>query len=203
MTNNKHQQYEKLSTYAERMGIAYRTAWRQYNEGKLPQVKRINGRLYMPVESELERPMDRAALYSRVSSSENKPNLERQAQRLYDFATAKGLRVTKNISECASGLNEKRPKLWKLLKDDSWDILVVEHKDRLTRFGFSFIEGMLQEQGREVLVVNEAGEKDKEKELVEDLVSIITSFTARIYGQRRSKRKTEKIIAELTEDAEV
>lgn len=79
----------------------------------------------------------------------------------------------------------------------------MEHKDRLTRFGFSFIEGLLQEQGREILVVNEAKEKDKEKELIDDLVSIITSFTDRIYGQRRSRRKTEKIIAELTEDAEV
>lgn len=116
---------------------------------------------------------------------------------MYDFAVAKGFTISKNVKECASGLNEERTKLWGLLNNKDWDVLIVEHKDRLTCFGFSFVEALVNEQGRQIIVINSTKEKDKEQELIEDLVSIITSFTARIYGNRRSKRKTEKIIEEL------
>jgi putative resolvase len=74
---------------------------------------------------------------------------------------------------------------------------VVEHKDRLTRFGFNYIEQLLKMQSRRIEVINQA-ENGKE-DLVQDFVSIVTSFCARLYGQRRSKGKTERIIAELTE----
>lgn len=69
----------------------------------------------------------------------------------------------------------------------------MEHKDRLSRFGFNYIKLLFH---GEIVVINET--EEKESELVEDLVSIITSFCARIYGNRRSKRKTEKIIKELS-----
>jgi putative resolvase len=72
---------------------------------------------------------------------------------------------------------------------------VVEHKDRLTRFGFNYIEQWLKLQDRRIEVVNLA-ENGKE-DLIQDFVSIVTSFCARLYGQRRSKRKTERLIAEL------
>lgn len=194
----KTQQYEKLSAYAARMGLKYPTVWRQYKRGALPQVVKINGSLFMPLEKlENKGKGTRAALYSRVSSSENKSNLEPQSQRLYDFAVAKGFTISKNVKECASGLNEERTKLWGLLNNKDWDVLIVEHKDRLTRFGFSFVEALVNEQGRQIIVINSTKEKDKEQELIEDLVSIITSFTARIYGNRRFKRKTETIIEEL------
>jgi predicted site-specific integrase-resolvase len=75
-------------------------------------------------------------------------------------------------------------------------IIVVEHKDRFTRFGFTGYKTLLNADGRDIEVVNEA-ENGKE-DLLQDLVSIITSFCARLYGQRRCKRKTEKIIQELT-----
>jgi len=74
---------------------------------------------------------------------------------------------------------------------------VVEHKDRLTRFGFHDIEQLLKMQNRRIEVIHPA-ENGKE-DLVQDFVSIVTSFCARLDGQRRSKRKTERIIAELTE----
>jgi predicted site-specific integrase-resolvase len=73
--------------------------------------------------------------------------------------------------------------------------IVVEHKDRLTRFGFNYLDKLLAMQGRKIEVINLA-ENGKE-DLVQDFVSIVTSFCARLYGQRRSKRKTERIIAEL------
>ena len=75
---------------------------------------------------------------------------------------------------------------------------MVEHKDRLTRFGFNYIETLLKQQGRSIEVINMAA--DGKEDLLQDFIAIITSFCARLYGQRRSKRKTEKIIAELTDD---
>ena len=99
------------------------------------------------------------------------------------------------ITEFGSGLNDKRPKLEKLLLDETITKIVVEHKDRLTRFGFNYIEKLLSRSGIELEVVNNVeGEKE---DLIWDFVSVITSFSARIYGQRRSKRKTERLIAEL------
>ena len=68
----------------------------------------------------------------------------------------------------------------------------MEHKDRLTRFGFNYIETLLKTKEIKIEIINEAVEE--KADLIEDLVSIITSFCARIYGQRRTKRKTEKII---------
>lgn len=198
MTMNSGKQYEKLSDYARRMGLQYQTVWKQYKRGALPQVVNVNGSLFMPLDAtHNSSEQNRAALYARVSSSENKSNLESQAQRLYDFATARGLTVAKKVTECASGLNEERPKLWKLLNNKDWDVLIVEHKDRLTRFGFSFVEALINEQGRQIIVINNDKERDKEQEIIDDLVAIITSFTAQIYGNRHSKRKTEKIIREL------
>ena len=72
---------------------------------------------------------------------------------------------------------------------------MVEHRDRLTRFGFHFIETLLANQGRRIEVINEAD--GAREDLIQDFASVITSFCARLYGQRRAKRKTEKLIAEL------
>jgi putative resolvase len=97
-------------------------------------------------------------------------------------------------------VNDSRPKLLSLLKDTSITLLVVEHRDRLTRFGFHYLETLLETQGRSIEVVNVA-ENDKE-DLLADLVAILYSFTARLYGQRRAKRKTERLVTELeAEDA--
>ena len=115
-----------------------------------------------------------------------------------DYCAAKGYPITHIIKEIGSGVNDARPKLLKLITDPTITLIVVEHKDRLTRFGFNYIEQLLKIQGRKIEVINLA-ENGKE-DLVQDFVSIVTSFCARLYGQRRSKRKTERLIAELTND---
>lgn len=102
------------------------------------------------------------------------------------------------MQEIGSGLNDKRPKLLKLLNDITIGYIIVEHKDRLTRFGFNYIKSLLESRGGGVIVINEV-ESNKE-DLIQDFVSVITSFCARIYGQRRSKRKTEKLLEGLKED---
>lgn len=108
---------------------------------------------------------------------------------------ARGYQVSQVVKEIASGVNDSRPKLLSLLKETSITTIVVEHRDRLTRFGFHYLETLLQAQGRTIEVVNVA-ENDKE-DLIADLVAIVYSFTARLYGQRRAKRKTEALVEQL------
>jgi predicted site-specific integrase-resolvase len=85
-----------------------------------------------------------------------------------------------------------------VLLDKSIDIIVVEHKDRLTRFGLNYIQKLLEMQNRKIEVINNF-DNDSD-ELMQDFVSIITSFCARLYGKRRTKRNTEKLIKELQKE---
>ena len=110
------------------------------------------------------------------------------------YAAAKGYTVSKEVVEIASGLNDTRPKLEVILKDKSINLILVEHKDRLTRFGFNYIKVLLETSDRHIEVINNSTTSD---DIIEDFVSVITSFCARIYGKRRSKRNTEKLIKEL------
>lgn len=102
-------------------------------------------------------------IYTRVSAAKNKSNLEAQAGRLQDYCAAKGWVVAQVVKEIGSGINDNRPKLLKLL-------IVVEHKDRLTRFGFNYIEQLLAIQGRRIEVINQA-ENGKE-DLIQDFVTL-------------------------------
>ena len=135
------------------------------------------------------------ALYARVSTQKQAENLTRQHERLIEACRERGYRIVLDCYEIASGLNDGRPKLEKLLADTSITVIVVEHRDRLTRFGYHYIETLLSAQGRRIEVVNLAN--NGKDELMEDLVSIVYSFSARLYGQRRAKHKTEKIVQEL------
>jgi predicted site-specific integrase-resolvase len=94
------------------------------------------------------------------------------------------------VSELASGLNDNRPKLMKLLTDASVGVIVIEHRDRLTRFGFTYIEQLMQMQGRRLEVIFP---RDTDNDLVEDFIAVITSMASRISGRRTSKRRAEKI----------
>ena len=117
------------------------------------------------------------------------------ALRWFHAGALKGYQVAQMVKEIASGVNDSRPKLLALLKDRSTTRIVVEHKDRLTRFGFGYSETLLALQGRTIEVVNLA-ENDKE-DLLHDLASIVYSFCARLYRQRRAKRKTERLVEQL------
>lgn len=185
----------KLSDYAKKVGISYRTAWRWFKTGKIAGYQMDTGTIIITEDDEPEK-MQKVAIYVRVSSSENKSNLDTQAERLKDYCAAKGYQVHKVVREIGSGINDNRQKLLKLLSDASITTIVVEHKDRLTRFGFRYIETLLSQNRRQIEVVNLA------EDLLEDLVSIIYSFCARLYGRRRAKRKTEKVTKALKADSE-
>jgi putative resolvase len=188
----------KLSAYARKIGVSYRTAFRWFHAGKLPGYQMDTGTIIItdaPPAATVTVTDQKVAIYTRVSAAENKDNLDGQAKRLTDYCAARGYRVALVVKEIGSGVNDTRPKLMELLTDPSITLIVVEHKDRLTRFGFNYLEKLLAMQGRKIEVINLA-ENGKE-DLVQDFVSIVTSFCARLYGQRRSKRKTERILAEL------
>ena len=182
----------KLSTYAKKHDVTQRTIWNWIKKGKLKIERTSTNRIYIVIDENKEL---NVAIYCRVSSSENKSNLEKQKERLISYCNAKGYKINKIITEIGSGLNDKRPKLEKLLLDHSINLIVIEHSDRLTRFGLNYIDKLLSNQNRKIEITNPCS-SDKE-DLIQDFISIITSFCARIYGQRRTKRKTEQLIKEL------
>jgi len=187
----------KLADYAKQMGVRYETAWRWYRDGKI-QGRRIGAHTIIITEDQAEATSsqaERVVIYARVSSAENRPNLDAQAERLAAYCMAKGYQVSQIVKEVGSGVNDSRPKLLALLEDQSITRLVVEHKDRLTRFGFRYLDTLLRSQGRAIEVVNLA--ENGQEDLMADLTAILYSFTARLYGQRRAKRKTETIIRTL------
>ena len=190
----------KLTQYAKMTGVSVRTLWRRINDGSLPIVKSETGRVFVEINDDIKPYKLNVCVYARVSSSENKDNLERQKERLVSYCNAKGYKVSKIITEIGSGLNDERKKLESILMDKSINLIVVEHKDRLARFGLNYIQKLLELDNRKIEIINP--QTNDEDDLMQDFVSIITSFTARLYGRRRSKRLTEKIIKEVSEDNE-
>lgn len=185
----------KISEYAKLNHVTYRTVWNWIKDGKLDVERTSTGRIQVVINDATEQ---NVAIYARVSSSENKDNLDRQAQRLINYCNARGYQVQKIVKEIGSGLNDQRKKLQSLLMDRSINLIVVEHKDRFCRFGMNYIEMLLEMDGRKIEVVNPSlNERD---DLMSDFVSIITSFCSRLYGLRRSKRNTEKLIKALNNE---
>jgi predicted site-specific integrase-resolvase len=161
---------KKLSTWAEEKGVHYRTALSWVRDGLMPlPVERTPGGHIRVIEG--EKTTTRTVLYARVSSSDQKADLERQVDRLRIFAAAKGYEGVEVVSEIGSGLNGHRRRLLALLSDTAVGRIVVEHRDRLARFGVEYIEAALVAQGREVVVV-ESGEH--KLDLVQDFVDVVT-----------------------------
>lgn len=182
-----------LREYAEKLGIQYRTAWNHFKDGKIKGAyKHPTGTIIVPDE-ETFKPV--YALYCRVGSSQNKNSLDTQEEKVSSWAVKNGYSVTYSVKEVGSGLDDNRKKLLKLLDNPNVTHIIVEHKNRLTRFGFNYINSLLKARGGEVIVIN-CVDTDKE-DLMQDFVSVITSFCARIYGRRRTKRNTEKLLEEI------
>jgi putative resolvase len=185
-----------LSDYAKQQGVRSETAWRWFQSGKI-KGHRIGAHTIMIDEGLKETPVtvQKVAVYARVSSAENKPNLDSQAERLVAYCMAKGYQVSKVVKEVGSGVNDARPKFLALLEDTSITTIVVEHKERASRFGMRYIDSPLRVQGRTLEVVNLS--ENATEDLLADLTSIIYSFCSRLYGQRRATRKTETIVKQL------
>jgi putative resolvase len=192
----------KLSDYAKQMGVRYETAWRWFRDGKI-QGRRIGAHTIIITEGIITEGQaepapalaPRVAIYARVSSVEHTSHLESQAERLAAYCAARGYQIARVVKEVGSGVNDARPKLLALLADQGIGLIVVEHRDRLTRFGFRYLDTLLKGQGRAIEVVKQA--ENGTEDLLADLTAIVSSFCARLYGQRRAKRQTEVIVREL------
>ena len=182
----------KLSTWAKNSGLHYQTVWRMFKAGTLP-VKTIQLKtgtiLVNENDTDKKNIIDRTVLYCRVSNNSRKKELDYQVERCSTFCTANGWIVNDVYKEVASGMNDNRRRFWFMLESKPTKI-VVENKDRLTRFGFDYLKRLLKEQNCDIIVINET--KEDEKELFNDLCSIIYSFCARLYGMRRAKNKRTK-----------
>lgn len=179
----------KLSAYAKQVGVTYKTAYQWWKAGQLDAYQLPTGTI---IVREVKPSATGVALYARVSSADQKEDVTRQMQRLRDYAAARGYQVAAEVTEIASGLNDERPKLKKLLTDAKVGVIVIEHRDRLTRFGYGYITALLEHEGRRVETIYPS---DTGNDLVDDFVAVITSMAARIYGRRNAKHRAAQIQA--------
>jgi predicted site-specific integrase-resolvase len=187
-----------LAVWAERNGVARVTAYRWFHAGRLPAPARKVGRLIVVDEPiGASGPRSRTAVYARVSSADQKADLDRQVARVTAWATAKQIPVDKVVVEVGSALNGHRRKFLALLRDATMNRIVVEHRDRFCRFGSEYVEAALAAQGRELVVVDSAEVDD---ELVRDMTEVLTSMCARLYGKRAAANRAKRAVAAAAGD---
>ncbi|MHB8154331.1 MAG: IS607 family transposase [Vulcanimicrobiaceae bacterium] len=180
----------KLAEWAQRQGISYTTAWRWVKNDAMPVpwCKTPSGTILVGAAME-EKPAT-VALYARVSSHDQRRDLDRQLARLSHYAAENDLHVVEAVAEVGSGLNGKRHKLLRLLSDAAITAIVVEHRDRFARFGSEYFEAALAASRRRLIVVDSSEMND---DLVADMIAILTSFCARLYGRRSARNRTISI----------
>lgn len=193
----------KLSAWAKTQGISYLTAYRWFRQGALPvpSYQTPSGTIIVDVAGTAtsrdngDRPGMSVVLYARVSGHDQRADLDRQLAKLRSFAEQRGLSVVREVHEVASGMNGHRPKLLALLRDPAAQGIVVEHRERLMRFGADYIEAALAASGRSLLVAEPDELKD---DLVQDMVEVLTSFCTRLYGRRSARHRAEAAAAAAT-----
>lgn len=208
----------KLSEYARKCGVDWTTAKRWFDRGLIPGAFQPapHAGIIVPddvfermtasvVREEKPRPEGLTVVYARVSNASRRhTDLEYQADRIVEYCNANGWTVDRIIKEVGSGVNAKRPKLNGLLmSEEPVKRIVFEHRDRLTRFGYPYLEMLAQARGFELVPMNRA--EDDASDLMEDLSAILYSFMERLYGQRRGKALAERMLGEavMTDDEAV
>ena len=196
-----------------RLGISYSTLSRWVREGRIRAIRTAGGVFRVP-ESEVRRVAEglpiskevRAVIYARVSSANQRSDLERQVQYLTQYCSSNGYSVIDVLSDIASGLKTDRRGLLKLfdyVANRQVDVVVVTYRDRLTRFGFEYLEHFFNQYGVRIEVMFGEEPRDAYQELVEDLIEIVTSFAGKLYGLRsRKKRRLVEGFKKLLEEVE-
>ena len=186
-----------LTAWGRLYGFDKATTSRLHRTGKLPpelQIEQLpNGRYYVVVPPESE---GRCVVYARVSSADQKDDLDRQVGRVVEWATRQGHRPDEVVKEVGSGLNGNRRRLRRLVADHTVRTIVVEHRERLCRFGFEYLEAALAGRGAQVLVMEDG---EIEDDLVRDVTEVMTSLCARLYGRRSARRRAERALAAARE----
>lgn len=182
-----------LTEWARRQGVHPQTAYRWFREGTLlANAVRINSRsIQVVTETSFSVPIEGLGLYARVSSHDQRADLDRQVARLCEWSARSGLAVVRVESEVGSGMNGARAKVRRPLADPKVTTVVVEHRDRLGRMNVELVEAALGAGGRKLVVLDE-GEVDDD--LVRDMTEVLTSFCARLYGRRSARNRASRAL---------
>src|SRR5919197_6250846 len=178
----------KLAAWARVNGVHPQTAYRWFRQGTMPvPARRLpSGSILVEVPSSEGVPDPRVAVYARVSAHGQRSDLDRQVARLSAWAAGQGYGAAEVVTEVGSGVGSRRPKLRRLLADPTATVILVEHRDRLARFGVEHLEAALSAQGRRLVVVDPGDTAD---DLVRDMIDVLTSFCARLYGRRGARNR--------------
>ena len=187
-----------LREWAIANGVHPVTAYRWFREGKLPIPATRVGGLILIDQPASTVPAGVSVVYARVSSADQRQDLERQVARVTTWATTHELAVDRVVTEVGSALNGHRRKLLGLLGDPEVTTIVVEHRDRFARFGAEYVEAVLSASGRRLLVVDPCEVDD---DLVRDQAEILTSLCARLYGRRAGANRAARAVESLGQAA--
>ena len=179
-------------------GIHPQTAYRWYRAGKMPvPTHRVGNKLILVGDLEsTQTKQGSTVIYARVSSSDQKSDLDRQVARVLTWATENGYKIDKVVTEVGSALNGHRRKFLALLGDPNITTILVEHRDRFCRLGADYVEATLNAQSRRLVVVDSAEVDD---DLVSDVTELLTSLCARLYGRRSASDRAQKPIEAVCE----
>lgn len=187
----------RIHEMAEKLGVSIKTLQRWDNAGKLPARRTPSNQRYYTEDQYLdymgvsvEKPHRKVVAYARVSSKDQKGDLKHQIDFIRTFVNAKGVILDECINDIGSGLNYNRPKWNELLQAvmrDEIATIYVTYKDRFIRFGFEWFENLCKQHQTEIVVLNYE-ETSPDKELVEDLMSIVDVFSSRLEGLRKYKK---------------
>jgi putative resolvase len=180
-----------LADWAESVGVNRHTAYRWFREGTLPVPAERVGRLILVRATATADCAGCVVVYARVSSHDQRSDLERQVARLRAWATENDCEVGLVVCDVGSGLNGKRPKLARVLSDPDAKVIVVEHRDRLARLGVEHLEAVLAAQGRRIVVADPGETTD---DLVREVIDVLTSMCARLYGRRGARNRAMRAI---------
>lgn len=183
-----------LADWAESVGVNRHTAYRWFRKGTLPvPAERVGRLILVKTAASASAAAAGVVLYARVSSHDRRSDLDRQVARLTAWATERDLGVGQVVCEVGSGLNGKRPKLRRILSDPDARVIVVEHRDRLARFGVEHLEAALSAQGRRIVVADPGETTD---DLVCDMIEVLTGMCARLYGRRGARNRAMRAVTE-------
>ncbi len=185
-----------LSEWARLEGVHYQPAWKWFKQGTLPVAARQTATGTILVDEPRREEAAGVALYARVSSSDQREDLDSQLGRLAAWATQHGLGVSVTVAEVGSGLNGSRTKLKRLLAEPAVGTVVVEHRERLARFGVEYVEAAMSAQGRRLVVVED---QEVDDDLVRDITEVLTSMCARLYGRRSARHRAARALVAASE----
>ena len=199
----------KLGDFAELLGVSVKTLQRWDREGILKANRTPTDRRYYTYDQYLqfkgiktEKDNRQTVIYARVSTRNQKEDLQNQVTFLRQFCNAKGMIVDQCIEEYGSGLNYNRKKWNQLLEEvmeQKIKTIVVTHQDRFIRFGYDWFERFCEKFHTTIVIVNNE-ELSPQEELVQDMISILHVFSCRLYGLRKYKnqiKRDEEIVKEL------